>query len=47
MAEAILGRARAKKMSEKKKPRPKNIVRRFFSVLGPGLHRRKKEIRAW
>src|SRR5207253_872847 len=32
-----LGRARAEKMSEKKKPRPKNIVRRFFSVLGPGL----------
>src|SRR5213082_3620109 len=24
-------------MSEKKKPKRKNIVRRFFSVLGPGL----------
>ena len=24
-------------MSEKKKPKAKNIVRRFFSVLGPGL----------
>src|SRR5437868_3806616 len=24
-------------MSEKKKPKRKNVVRRFFSVLGPGL----------